>query len=321
MGMDFVSLGEVMIQLNPLTPGPLRTVTLFERHVAGAEVNVMIGLTRLGYKTGFITRVGKDEFGILIVNTLRSEGVDVSCVKVDEEAPTGIYFVQRHYPVPGKSTVFYYRKGSAASRISEEDIDEEYVKNFSFLYLTGITPALSESCNRAVNKIYGLAMKYGLKTVFDTNIRLKLWESGVRAAKTIEPYLRSDIVFSNVEDLGVLFPGFSVNEAVQKILDKGAEVVVVKLGEKGACAFTKFKKAEAPAFKTPVVEDVIGAGDAFNSAFLASYLKGFPLEECLRLGNAAGALVVCVRGDIEALPRWEDLEVFLESKKRNMLLR
>jgi len=92
--LDVVSLGEVMIQLNALTPGPLRSVYLFEKRVAGTEANVMVGLARLGYRTGLITRVGDDEFGIAVKNTLRGEGVDVSRVKLDPEGYTGAYFVQ-----------------------------------------------------------------------------------------------------------------------------------------------------------------------------------------------------------------------------------
>jgi len=96
--------------------------------VAGSEANMLVGLTKFGFKTGIITKVGNDEFG-KIINFLRSEGVDVSHVKIDPSAPTGVYFIQRHYPVPGKSTTFYYRHGSAANKMSSKDIDEDYVKN------------------------------------------------------------------------------------------------------------------------------------------------------------------------------------------------
>ncbi len=64
-----------------------------------------------------ITRLGADEFGLFIYNWLRGEGVDVSHVKFDPERPTGIYFVQRNYPIPGVSDVLYYRRGSAASAL------------------------------------------------------------------------------------------------------------------------------------------------------------------------------------------------------------
>jgi sugar/nucleoside kinase (ribokinase family) len=321
MRLDFVTLGEVMIQLNAVAPGPLRSICLFERHVAGSEANVMIGLTRFGYTTGLITRVGRDEFGKAIINTLRGEGVDVSRVVVDPESPTGIYFIQRHYPVPGQSTVVYYRRGSAASKLSEEDVDDDYVKDAENVHITGITPALSLTCAKAVDRMYSLALKHGLSVSFDTNIRLKLWSDMTAATEVISKYLCSRIVFTNVEDLGFLYPGLNIKEAAGKILDRGAEVAVVKLGEKGAYALNKRGDTSVPAFRVPHVEDVIGAGDAFDSAFLASYLRDYDLGDCLKFGAAAGALVATVRGDIEALPTWNDLELFLESTKGEVPLR
>ena len=309
--LDFISLGEVMIQLNPLTPGPLRHVRYFEVHVAGAEANTLIGLSRLGHLCGLITRVGNDEFGELILSTLRSEGIDVSRIRKDSEHPTGVYFIQRHYPVPGKSTVYYYRRGSAASCMSEDDVDEKYIANSRALYLTGITPALSRSCLKAFDKAYTTAARDGLDIVFDTNIRLKLWGSPERAK----------IVLTNIEDLSILLPNTPVVDAAKQILSKGAEVVVVKLGEEGAVAVTKDSVVKSEPYKVPLVEDVIGAGDAFNAAFIASYYRGLTLNEALEYANYAGALAVTVRGDIEALPTWKVLEVLKESRRRKLLLR
>ena len=319
--LDFVSLGEVMIQLNPLTPGPLRHVRYFEVHVAGAEANTLIGLSRLGHSCGLITRVGNDEFGELILSTLRSEGIDVSRIRKDSEHPTGVYFIQRHYPVPGKSTVYYYRRGSAASCMGEDDVDEEYIVNSRALYLTGITPALSQSCLKAFDKAYATAARGGLDIVFDTNIRLKLWGSPEEAKEVLAKYLRAKIVFTNIEDLSILLPNTPVVDAAKHVLSKGAEVVVVKLGEEGAVAITKDSVIKSEPYKVPFVEDVIGAGDAFNAAFIASYYRGLPLNEALEYANYAGALVVTVRGDIEALPTWEVLEVLKESRRKKLLLR
>jgi sugar/nucleoside kinase (ribokinase family) len=322
--LDVVSVGEVMVQFNPLSPGPLRYARLFETHVAGAEANTLVGLTRLGYRCGLITRLGKDEFGMLIYTTLRGEGIDVSRVKFDDEAPTGIYFAQRHYPVPGRSTVIYYRRGSAASLMDEEDIDEDYIASSKSLYLTGITPALSESAARATAKALQVALKNEVVVVFDTNIRMKLWKSVDRARKGLKVYIENaKVLFTNEEDLEVLFPGGGVGDAARRLLEKGkASVVVVKLGARGAFAVERGGRSySVSAFSVPLVEDVIGAGDAFNAAFLASYYRGLPIEEALTYASAAGALVVTVRGDIEALPTWDALKTFVESQRKTVMLR
>lgn len=309
--LDFVSIGEVMIQLNSVTPGPLRYARYFEVHVAGSEANVMIGLKKLGHRTGFITRVGDDEFGEMILRTLRGEGVDVSHVRVMSEAPTGIYFVQRHFPIPGKSTVIYYRHGSAASHMDESDVDEEYIKRSSVLFLTGITPALSESCYRAVKKARSAALENGLDVVFDTNIRIKLWRSAENARSKLTPLLEgSRIVLTNKEDLEMLFPGRRIADAAKSLIDMGAEIVVIKKGEEGSELYSRDGVfLQEKAFNIPHVEDVIGAGDAFDAAFLSSFYRSLDLSTALRYANMAGALVATVRGDIEAQPSTRDLEI------------
>lgn len=324
MRLDFVSLGEILIQLNPLASGPLRYPKLFETHVAGSEANMLVGLRKLGYTTGIISRVGNDEFGAMIINFLRGEGIDTSKIVIDSEAPTGVYFVQRHYPIPGQSTVFYYRHGSAASRMSPDDVDEDYIKKFKALIITGITPALSDSCYHAVKKAYEVAVREGLDIIFDTNVRVKLWKDLNKARERLRDFLKSKIVFTNKEDLSIFFADTPLEEAMHKVIDLGAELLVVKLGDEGSLAITKnYEVFKAHAFSVPVVEDVIGAGDAFNAAFLASIYRGIDVENALRYGNAAGALVVTTRGDVESQPTWDTLELFIKHsmKKEQPLIR
>ncbi|MEM0244148.1 MAG: sugar kinase [Zestosphaera sp.] len=319
--LDFVSIGEVLIQLNPLSPGPLRYPKLFETHVAGSEANMLIGLRKLGYTAGIISRVGNDEFGQMIISFLRGEGIDTSKIFVDPEAPTGVYFIQRHYPIPGQSTVFYYRHGSAASRMSPDDVDEDYIKKFRALIITGITPALSDSCYYAVKKAYEVATREGLDIIFDTNVRVKLWKDLNKAREKLALFLKSKIVLTNSEDLAVLFTGVSLEEAMYRVIDLGVELLVIKLGEEGSLAITKnYEIFKVQAFKVPVVEDVIGAGDAFNAAFLASVYKGISIEDALRYGNAAGALVITTRGDVESQPTWDTLELLIKKAKKEQSL-
>ncbi|MEM3134112.1 MAG: sugar kinase [Candidatus Bathyarchaeia archaeon] len=313
--LDVVTLGEMMIQFNPVTVGPLRHVTYFEKHAAGSEANFAIGMARLGFKAGFITRVGNDEFGKYILSVLRGEGVDTSRIKIDD-APTGIYFIQRGYPIPGKSMVFYYRRGSAASRLSPEDIDEGYIKSARLLHLTGITPALSESCMEATFKALRVAQEGGVKVSFDTNIRLKLWPSKEKARETLLPIVEgANILLTEPEDAEILIGEKDPQKIIDKMLSMGPETVVVKLGEEGAIASNGRETITKPGFKVSVV-DVIGAGDAFAAAFIAGILKNRSLEEALTYGNVAGALVVTVRGDIENLPSWDDIERFLAFQRR-----
>lgn len=304
---EVIGLGESLIQLNAVTKGPLRHVNYFERHVAGAETNVVVCARRLGVSSGLITRVGDDEFGKCIINWVRGEGVDVSQVVVDPEAPTGIYFVQRGFPIPGKSRMFYYRKGSAGSRLSPSDVNPEYVSSAKIIHLTGITPALSETARAAVEKAIDIAVSSDVKISFDTNIRPVLWKSSEDAVKTLTPMIKkATFLFTDTNDASLLLGMSDLDEAAKALFSFGVEVVVFKMGEKGAVAVTKKEKAHAEALPVQV-EDPIGAGDAFAGTFIASWLKNLPLTECLRRASIAGSLVVTVRGDQECLPSEEDL--------------
>lgn len=317
--VDIVTMGEVMIQFNPLTTGPLRHVTLFEKHVAGSEGNFAIGMARMGFESGFITRLGSDEFGRCILSALKGEGVDTSRITLDVDAPTGLYFIQRSYPIPGKSSVQYYRSGSAASKISVNDVDPEYIKQARLLHLTGITPALSDSCHNACLKALEIASQEKVTVSFDTNIRLRLW-SGERARSIVVPMLKkANIVLTEPEDAEVLF-GEKEPERIIKILHSlGVETAVVKLAEEGAVASKSGEIVKKTAYKVTVT-DTVGAGDAFAAGFISSLLRKCDLGEAIEVANASGALVVTVRGDFENLPTLDDVRKFLASQRKETVV-
>ena len=136
---DVVTFGETMVLLTPLEPCPLEGSSGFRSAVAGTESNCAIGLARLGYSVAWVSRLGKDPFGKKVLKTIRGEGVDVARVEMDNDAPTGLMF--KEAGVAGQPHVYYYRKGSAASRLHSK-LFEGLVSRF--LFVTGITPALSE---------------------------------------------------------------------------------------------------------------------------------------------------------------------------------
>jgi len=312
--VDVVTMGETMIQLNAFTSGPLRYVNYFEKHAAGTESNVAVGVVRMGLTAGWISRLGDDELGRFIQNSLRSEGVDVSRVIFDPEAPTGLYFVQRDYPVPGKSVIYYYRKGSAASRLSLKDLDLSYISSARIFHTTGVTLALSHTCRESVDKAFEAAAGSGAEISLDTNIRLKLW-SPEEAKEILTKYIKScNILFTDTEDSEILIGENDPSKAAEKFLKMGPKMIAVKMGDKGAyVANSDGEKALVEAHKVPVV-DTVGAGDAFDAAFLSCRLRGLELKRSLEVANAAGALCVTVRGDIEAIPSLEDVEKFLGGK-------
>ena len=204
MTFDLVGVGEPLVAFLPDRIGPLRAVPAFERAMAGAECNVLIGATRLGLRCALASRVGDDEFGAYVVETMRGNGVDVSAVTVDPDAPTGIYFRELSALGHG-STPVYYRAGSAASRIGADDDWLDLTEQCRLFLTTGITALLSESAHGAVAAALERAHRASATTtVFDPNLRRGLWGSA-RAAELLTPLLEHvDIYIGGEEETRLL---------------------------------------------------------------------------------------------------------------------
>ncbi|GAB4557189.1 MAG: sugar kinase [Anaerolineae bacterium] len=303
---ELVTLGETMILFSPESAGPLRYVDRFERRAAGAESNVAIALTRLGHSAGWISRLGDDEFGQYILQSLRGEGVDVSRVRIDPEHPTAVMFRERG--LMGRVDVVYYRKGSAASFLSPDDLDRDYICAARVLHITGITPALSESCRRAVFQAVHWAREAGVTISFDPNLRLKLWSLSEARDVLGELTSLSDIVLIGLDEGERLFDCRGEDALAAAVLERGASTVVIKLGTRGARLQRASETVHVPAFQVPQVVDPVGAGDGFDAGFLAGWLKGWSMEDCLRLGALVGALAVTVPGDVEGYPTMRQVE-------------
>lgn len=309
---ELVTLGETMAVFDGIYSRPLRYVSTYTMHTGGAETNVAVGVVRLGHSAGWISRLGDDEFGKYIFNFFRGEGLDLSQVKIDPENPTGIFFRQRK--PNGENKNFYYRKGSAASFLSPEDIDENYIKNAKWLHVTGITPALSESCCKAVEKAMSVAKENGVIVSFDPNLRLKLWTEEEARKTLLKLMCMADIVLPGIDECMILFGTDDIEVLHKKITELGPSKVIFKLGTKGAIGFEGNEKVVAPGFKVKVV-DSFGAGDAFAAGFIAAQLKGWNLERTLTLANALGAIAVTVEGNIESLPTLEEAQMFINGQE------
>ena len=307
--LDIVTMGESMVQLTPTSTGRLRYATRFERFVAGAESNVAIGLTRLGHAAGWVSRVGADEFGACVVSAIRGEGVDVSQVVRDPDARTGVYFKERRQS--NATHVHYYRSGSAASRLSPEDLNSDYLAQARYIHLTGITPALSASCRAAVEEALRIAEDTGARVSLDPNIRLRLWAEEEARAALLEMLPRVDVVLASEEEAQLLAEADTPAAAARWLRGRGPECVVVRRGAEGALAVgPSGDEVEEPALSVDVVEPV-GAGDAFNAGFLSGQLRGWNLSDSLRLGNVLGGLATTAPGDVQALPTWEEVQAHL----------
>lgn len=308
-----------MVLFSPKTNGQLRYATDFSARIAGAETNTLIGLTKLGHKTSWISRVGKDELGAKIVNAVRGEGVDTTHVKWATDAPTGLFLKEE--TTVEKTSVFYYRKGSAASKMTPTDIENTDLSYVRYFYLTGITPALSKSCEATVFALIQKAKDAGIPIVFDPNIRKKLLDNngGIDLIKKLIGL--SDIVLPGKGEGTFLFGTMNEVEIVSRCKMLGAATVVLKLGEAGAYYETEHESGYVAPFFVPHVVDPIGAGDGFAAGLLSGLLDELPLEESIRRACAIGALVTQVNGDIEGLPTREQLQTYMEANEHDDVLR
>lgn len=303
--MDVITLGESMVLFTPASVGPLRYVGKFNKTIGGAESNVAIALSRLGHQVGWISRLGNDEFGLYIRNFIRGEGVDTSRVLFDKQYPTAVFFKERQ--IEQEAKIYYYRKGSAASHLTPEDLDKEYIAQAKFLHITGITPALSSSCKETIYHAIQLAKYNNLKVVFDPNIRLKLWSREEARETLLDIASQCDIVLPGVEE-GEIMTGESSPEKISSyLLRKGVQVVVLKLAEQGAYYATLEKDEYVSGFPVKHIVDTVGAGDGFAAGFLSGLIRGWSYREAVKLGNRIGAYALSVVGDVEGYPYWSQI--------------
>ncbi|OCA88021.1 2-dehydro-3-deoxygluconokinase [Bacillus sp. FJAT-27225] len=313
--LDVVTFGETMVLFNPEQMLPLEYNHRFMKQIGGAESNLAIGLQKLGHTTGWFSKLGDDPFGRYIHQFIRGHGVDTSRCVYTDEAPTGLFFKEKRSPT--NISVYYYRKNSAASLLASEDLDEEYIAGAKFLHLTGITPALSESIRMAVFKAIEIAKKHKVKIVFDPNIRLKLWSREEAKPVITEIAEAADIILPGLDEGEIMTGKNTPEEIADQLCLKGDKTIIVKLGEKGAYYQAGSDKGYVDGFPVSQIVDPVGAGDGFAAGVISGMLRNEPISEAVKRGNAVGAIVVGVNGDVEGLPNNEEVEQLIKGAKDN----
>ncbi|GEL77727.1 sugar kinase [Tenuibacillus multivorans] len=306
--IDVFTLGETMVLFQPDQMSPLDSVHYFPKKIGGAESNVAIGLSRLGHSVGWFSKLGEDPFGSYIYKTIRGEGVDVSTCRFTSKAPTGLLFKEQLSPED--MNVYYYRNGSAASMMAPSELDETYLSRAKILHVTGITPALSETCFETVMKAIEIAEQHDMTIVFDPNLRLKLW-SEERAKDVLnEIASHAHIMLPGLDEAQFMTGKESVEEVAESLSD-GDKTVIVKLGPKGAYIHSGNEAYYVDGFPVERVVDPVGAGDGFAAGVMSGLLREESLETVVRRANAIGAMVVGMKGDIEGLPRMEEVNKYM----------
>jgi|TARA_B100001750_G_scaffold1724_1_gene1454 2-dehydro-3-deoxygluconokinase len=304
MILDVLCLGEPLLEFNQIKEGNKKT---YSSGYGGDTSNTAISIARQGMSVGFISKVGKDQFGWELLELWKREKVDYSHVSIHPEAPTGIYFVT--HDADGHHFT-YYRSGSAACQMTPLDLPKDDLSQTRILHLSAITQAISvSSCETAFAAIFQ-ARKNGVKVSYDTNLRLKLWSLD-RARDVINRTVpMCDVIMPSLEEATSLTGLVDPEEITDYFFELGAKLVVLKQGSHGARVSDGKENLNIPGHKVKAI-DATGAGDTFDGAFLSEWIRKDDPFSAAEYANAAAALSTTNYGAVDSIPNRDEVKEFL----------
>lgn len=318
---DVVTFGEAMIRFSPPNFQRLEQANSLEVQIGGGELNVAVGVSRLGLKSAWVSRLPKNPLGRLMENRVRQAGVDTSNILWASDGRLGLYFVE-FGAAPRASSVLYDRAHSAASAIKPGEVDwKRVLTGAKWFHSSGITPALSDSAAQVTREAVEAARQAGATVSYDLNYRGKLW-TPEKAQAVQEPLMEFvDVLITTEEDTGVVFKikaqgatddrGFqqisseSYKEVARRLQEKfGFKAVAVTLRENPlvwrntwtAIAYAEGKFYEDVKYELEIV-DRVGGGDSFSAGFIYGFLARKSYADAVRYGNAFSALKHTNPGD------------------------
>ena len=297
--IDIVSLGEPLYELSRAADG-----ATWRSGFGGDTSNMAIAAARAGARTAYVTAVGDDTFGHEFLDLWRREAIDTSGVGVRTDAHTGVYFIT--YDGTGHH-FSYLRAGSAASRMGPEVLPLDLIRSAKALHISGISLAISPNAGDACFAAIRAARAAGRLVQIDTNLRLRLWPLD-RARAIIHAALAfADICRPGLDDAQQLTGLQDADAITDAYLAMGPGIVALTLGAEGALIATADRRERLAAVACNFV-DATGAGDAFDGAFLAEYLRTRDPFRAGRFANTAAALSTEGYGAVGPLPRRADIE-------------
>jgi dehydrogluconokinase len=310
--IDILSFGETMAMFVAEQNGELADVGHFHKRIAGADSNVAIGLSRLGFNVAWLSRVGADSLGKFVIDTLEKEGLDCRHVDIDPAHPTGFQLKSRTDD-GSDPVVEYFRRGSAASHLSVRSIDPPLLKA-RHLHATGIPPALSASAREMSFELMTRMRSAGRSVSFDPNLRPSLWTSEQQMIREINRLAAlAHWVLPGLSE-GRLLTGFEDPADIAAFyLDQGVEAVAIKLGPHGAYYRTRLDEGFVAGVPVATVVDTVGAGDGFAVGLISALLENHSVAQAVQRANWIGSRAVQSRGDMEGLPTRAEMDAEFEA--------
>jgi len=311
-GSDVIALGEILVEIMRTQKDvPHTQVGEYSGpYPSGAPAIFIDALARLGVKCGFIGVVGDDDFGRLLIDRLRNDGVDTGYIKVKNGFTTGTTFVM-YYSSGSRKFIFHLRH-AAAGQLSPADLDPSYISKAKLVHVMGSSLAVNESSRDACYEAVRIVKKAGGTVTFDPNLRPELL-SIEEIQRLCTPIMRvCDVVLPSGTEAEALTGLKDPVKSAKALLKAGPKIAVIKLGSEGATIATKHEIVREPAFEIVEV-DPTGAGDVYDGAFVVGMLEGWPLKRTARFASAAGAIKVTKFGPMEGPESRREVEQFASS--------
>ncbi len=296
--IDIAIIGECLIELS--ANGTLAETSTLNKYFGGDTVTTAVAIARLGGSVTYLTRVGNDGFSEFIISSLQKEGIDTSLIKTGDEQ-NGMYIVSR---TPEKQELLYYKRKTAAAKLSIEDITEDCIKKLKVVYSTGVVQSLSASSRELIRETFKIAKENGVLTAYDPNYTSCFMNSADTREFFEEIADYTDIIFLSLKnDAGKLYEIDSMEKVMKYFWDKGVKIVVIKshvdngyyTGYNGEISFTNF-------YNTQKAIDITASGDVFNGAFLYAVTNGYTPAEAMKFAAVDAGLQTQNYGAIQAIP-------------------
>jgi 5-dehydro-2-deoxygluconokinase len=316
---DLACLGRLAVDLYAQQVGArLEDVASFAKYLGGSSANIAFGAARLGLRAAMISRVGDEQMGCFLVESLQREGCDTSMVQVDPERLTALAILG----LKDRDTfpLLFYRENCADMALDAEGISETFIADCRALLITGTH--LSQPGVRAASmRALGHAAKHGTRRVLDIDYRPVLWgltkrgdgqtrfvpDAGVTASLQ-EVLPQFDLLIGTEEEFRIAggVPG-DLLASLRRVREITPAAMIVKLGPLGCCLIdgavpARLEDAPTSAGERVEVLNVLGAGDAFAAGLLTGLLRGEDFAAAARIANACGALVVSRHACAPAMP-------------------
>ena len=312
---DVVAMGELLIDF-AMNGQSEQGNNCFEACPGGAPCNVLAMLGKLGRKTAFLGKVGEDQFGKLLKETIEEVGVDTTGLRMDQEIPTTLAFV--HTFSDGDRDFSFYRKPGADMMLREEEVDYDVIRQAKIFHF-GTLSMTDEPVRSATKKALEVAKEAGCLISLDPNLRPPLWKSLDEAKKMMEYGFRyCDILKISDNEIQFVSGKEDYDEGIQYLQEKyHIPLIFLTMGKDGSRAYYKGMRVEKTGYRVDTVETT-GAGDTFCGSALNGVLeRGIDnltekdLTEILDFSNAAAAIVTTKKGAIRSTPEQEEVEEML----------